>query len=158
MTSVEGHCSCGALRFRLHGDARFVTTCHCENCRRAHGAGAVEWAGYQEEQLEMLGDAASLGAWETPTGATRSFCRVCASPLFFRAPRWRGEVHVAAAALVESPGKAPAARVYVDRAPAWLPVPDDGSPRFGGEDGLQPLTDLRTDESASSSSREGAKP
>ena len=98
MRVVEGGCSCGAVRFRLQGEVRFVAICHCDNCRRAHGAGGVEWAGYQEEQLEMLaGDSAgalegpALRSWETPTAARRSFCGQCGSPLFFRSPRWAGE-------------------------------------------------------------------
>ncbi|MAW62091.1 MAG: hypothetical protein CMJ94_14845 [Planctomycetes bacterium] len=146
MRVVEGGCSCGAVRFRLQGEVRFVAICHCDNCRRAHGAGGVEWAGYQEEQLEMLaGDSAgalegpALRSWETPTAARRSFCGQCGSPLFFRSPRWAGEVHVAVAALDGDPGQAPGARVYADRPPAWLPVPEDGLPRRGGEDGVSPL-------------------
>ncbi|MCA8969888.1 MAG: GFA family protein [Planctomycetes bacterium] len=135
---VRGHCSCEAVTFRVRGEPRFVAVCHCDNCRRAHGAGGVEWAGYREEQFEM-DDESSLSHWRTPTEATRSFCSRCGSPLFFRAPRWAGEVHIAVAAMIDDPGKAPAVRVYADRPPAWLPVPKDGLKRFGGHDGMQPM-------------------
>lgn len=140
MRVVEGGCSCGAVRFRVQGEPRFVAYCHCDNCRRAHGAGAVEWAGYVEANMELLAPSqAALAQWETPTGATRSFCRDCGSPLFFGSPRWPGEVHVAVAALDADPGKLPSARVYADRSPAWLPVPQDGLPQLGGDDGVSPL-------------------
>ena len=85
------------------------------------------------------GDGDALASWRTPTEAKRSICARCGSPLFFRAPRWDGEVHVAVAALDDDPGKLPGARVYADRPPAWLPVPEDGLPRRGGEDGVSPL-------------------
>lgn len=146
MRVVEGGCSCAAVRFRVEGEPRFVSACHCENCRRAHGAGGVEWAGYQEEQFTVLSgetaDAsgeAALQHWETPTGALRSFCGRCGSPLLFRSPRWAGEVHLAVASLFADPGKPLGARVYADRAPSWLSVPEDGVPRYGGDDGVSPL-------------------
>ena len=94
------------------------------------------------------GDGDALASWRTPTEAKRSFYVRCGSPLFFRAPRWDGEVHVAVAALDDDPGKLPGARVYADRPPAWLPVPEDGLPRQTRLEGVaegHEFVDLRDD-------------
>lgn len=134
---MRGSCYCGRVTFEADPPSRFVAHCHCSNCRRAHGAGVVTWAGFPEAQLHVRGEE-ELGSYATETGATRSFCRICGSPLFFRAPRWPGEVHVAVAALLDPPDRAPQAHAYADRAPDWCPI-EDGLPRLGGPDGTEPL-------------------
>jgi len=40
---AEGGCACGALRYRVRGQAVASTLCHCEDCRRACGATPVGW-------------------------------------------------------------------------------------------------------------------
>ena len=34
----HGGCLCGAVRYNVHGPMRGVVNCHCEMCRRLHGA------------------------------------------------------------------------------------------------------------------------
>lgn len=138
MTKIPGSCACGAVHFEVEGDPRFVAHCHCENCRRAHGAGAVTWAGFGDEQVRILGGADVVASWDTPTGARRRFCSVCGSPMFFSSPRWAGEVHVAVAHLIESLPKLPDAHAYADRSPDWFPIHDDLA-RYGGPNGNEPL-------------------
>jgi hypothetical protein len=135
---VFGHCACGAVRFALELPTRFVAHCWCENCRRAHGAACVTWAGVLRAQLRIEAGADELRTWRTPTEATRSFCATCGATLFFESPRWEGEVHVAVAHFEGELDRAPKAHVYADRAPAWCPIHDE-LPRLGGESGTEPL-------------------
>lgn len=136
--TIPGSCLCGAVRFLVHPPSRFVSHCHCDNCRRAHGAAFVTWVGVPDGQLELTAQDA-LREYATETGATRSFCGTCGTPLFYRGPRWPDETHVAAACLTGPLDRAPKVRVYADRAPAWAPITDD-LPRYGGADGVQPLS------------------
>ena len=41
-----GRCSCGEVRYELEGDLGPLVNCHCQYCRRAHGAAfaTVSWA------------------------------------------------------------------------------------------------------------------
>lgn len=135
---LPGECSCGAVRFEAKPPSRFVAHCHCENCRRAHGAGVVTWAGFPEARFELVRGADDVADHVTETGATRSFCRRCGTPLTYRSPRWEGEVHVAVGALLEAPDRPPAAHVHADRAPGWCPI-TDSLPRYGGPDGTDPI-------------------
>ena len=34
----SGHCLCGAIRYELDGEIGDLVNCHCQFCRRAHGA------------------------------------------------------------------------------------------------------------------------
>lgn len=135
---ADGHCLCGAVRFRAIFPSRFVAHCHCSNCRLAHGAGVVTWAGFPDQQWQLVSGSEQLASYRTETGALRSFCSRCGTPLCYRSERWPAEVHVAVAAFTEALDREPAGHVYADRAPPWLPIHDD-LPRFGGESGTDPL-------------------
>ncbi|MEM7464697.1 MAG: GFA family protein, partial [Pseudomonadota bacterium] len=38
MTQVTGGCLCGKVRFTVTGNPDRVGVCHCQHCRRHHGA------------------------------------------------------------------------------------------------------------------------
>lgn len=135
---ATGSCYCERIRFRAEFPSRFVCHCHCHTCRRAHGAAFVTWAGFPAAQFQLTDGESELARYETETGATRSFCRVCGSTLFFESPRWKGEVHVAVAHFRDSLDREPTGHAYADRAPTWCPITDD-LPRYGGPSGSEPL-------------------
>lgn len=135
---VRGSCACGKVRFEAALPTRFVSHCHCENCRHAHGAAFVTWAGFPAEAFRWTDGLDLLQEWTTPTEATRCFCSLCGCTMTFASPRWAGEVHVAVACLEEALDRMPSGHVFADRSPAWAGI-HDALPRFGGEDGVTPL-------------------
>lgn len=137
-TPIRGSCYCKAVRLECDLPARFVAHCHCNNCRRAHGAGFVTWAGFLDAQFRITAGEASVGRYVTDTGATRSFCKHCGTTMLFAAPRWAGEVHVALGVLDDALDQLPKVHVYADRSPAWCPI-TDALPQRGGETGVEPL-------------------
>ncbi|MGO7428793.1 GFA family protein, partial [Rhizobium ruizarguesonis] len=38
MTTYTGGCQCGAIRFRVSGDIKDSSICHCRMCQKAFGA------------------------------------------------------------------------------------------------------------------------
>jgi len=133
---VEGTCLCGAIRFTVSGSPRFCAHCYCPNCRRAHGAAFVTWAGFRQEQIQIVSGSDCLTRYLTDTGAARSFCGRCGSTLFYEGPRWPGEVHVALANLSDDANLQPAAHVYVDDRAPWWRISDE-LPQYGGETGME---------------------
>ncbi len=130
-----GSCLCGVVRFEADLPSRFCAHCHCTNCRRAHGAAFVTYAGFRQDQLQVSGSD-RLTRYRTETGATRVFCSRCGSTLFYEGPRWEGEVHVALANIQDEIDKAPEAHVYVDHRAPWWEISDE-LPRYGGESGSE---------------------
>jgi hypothetical protein len=138
-TAVRGACLCGAVQFIAELPSKFCAHCHCQNCRRAHGAAFVTWVGFPADQFRFAGGAEQVARYRTDTGATRSFCPVCGSTLTYEGPRWSGEVHVALAAIRDPIDRQPAAHVYVDHKAAWWEIADE-LPQYGGETGVEPKT------------------
>ncbi len=138
MSDLALTCYCRRVRIELELPTKFVAHCHCSNCRRAHGAPFVTWAGFLESQVRVAAGQEDLVPYVTDTEATRSFCRVCGTTLLFRSPRWAGEIHVAAASVEGELDREPEAHAFADRAVAWCPISDD-LPRYGGESGTELL-------------------
>ena len=107
-------------------------------CRKAHGAGFVTWLGINDEQLVVTLGGHLLKHFESSPGAQRSFCSNCGSPLFFRAPRWPGEVHVAAAHISGQLDQQPTAHAFVSHKASWISI-CDGLPQRGGVTGIEVL-------------------
>lgn len=134
---AAGACLCGAVRFEVTFPSRFCAHCHCPNCRRAHGAAFVTWAGFPAGQFRVIEGRDALTDYETDTGATRSFCRRCGTTLLYRGPRWEGEVHVALANIDDPIDRQPSGHVYVDHRAPWWTIHDDLK-QFGGKTGMEP--------------------
>ena len=133
---VEGSCLCGRVRFEVTPPSRFCSHCHCQNCRRAHGAAFVTYAGFAEELVRVTAGDERLMHYRTDTEATRSFCANCGSTLFYRGPRWSGEIHVALANINGEIDRRPESHAYVDHRASWWTIQDD-LPQYGGKTGVE---------------------
>ena len=109
---ARGRCHCGRVRFVARFPSRFVAHCHCESCRRAHGAAFVTWAGFRSEQVDVTDGAELLAAHESSPGTQRKFCRVCGTKLFFESQRWAGETHVTLVAFDDPVDREPSGHAF----------------------------------------------
>jgi hypothetical protein len=74
MTSHEGGCNCGSVRYRVRGEPLVTGICHCTLCRKESGSAFVFYAEWP------IGDFTVTGDFATHEG--RSFCPRCGSRLF----------------------------------------------------------------------------
>ena len=95
MEDLRCTCLCGRVELALELPTRFVSHCHCHNCRRAHGAAFVTWAGFPEAQVRFVRGEDEVVRYDTDVRSQRTFCGSCGSTLLFSGERWAGEVHVA---------------------------------------------------------------
>jgi len=136
-TKVSGSCLCGTVTFEVTLPSKFCSHCHCNNCRRAHGAAFVTWAGFVAERFRLTGGEEQLVRYLTDTDATRSFCGRCGTTLLFESPRWHGEVHVARSNIDGQIDREPTAHCYVDHRADWWEITDNLQ-QYGGETGMEP--------------------
>jgi len=131
---VRGSCYCGSVTFEADLPSRFCANCHCDNCRRAHGAAFVTWVGFHADQVTIRGN--TLECYITDTDAVRSFCSKCGTTLFYEGPRWENEIHIVRSNIDGEIDRAVASHVYVDHKASWLEITDD-LPRYGGKSGTE---------------------
>ncbi|MGJ7040235.1 hypothetical protein J2Y63_003498 [Shinella sp. BE166] len=79
-----GHCLCGAVRFRTQGQLREVVACHCSQCRRQTGHFYAA-TNVRDDALAVEGGE-NVTWYRASDTASRGFCRVCGSALF-----WKGD-------------------------------------------------------------------
>ena len=133
MTSepLRGRCLCGAVAFTLTPPTDFVTHCHCESCRRSHGAAFVTWTGVPLERFELVSGEAQLRWYRSSRWIEWGFCGRCGSSMLYRAVE---EGHVEAprldrmyvtAASLDALDRPASAHVSFEEHVPWLDVKDD---------------------------------
>jgi len=126
---ATGGCLCGAVRYEVRGPFRHLLVCHCEECRRWHGAPAESTAAPRDRLV--LTEQRGLRWIDSPRSdahARRGFCGECGSSLFWDAPG-RDYVAIAAGTVDGDTGVRRAAHWYVSQKGDWYDLPDDGLPR-----------------------------
>jgi hypothetical protein len=126
-----GGCLCGGVRFELTEPPSAAGYCHCSRCARRTGVGYSVQASIDGAALRMVSGADRVTWWRHPDGGwEKSFCRDCGAQLFSRNPDDPTQMSVRFGAFDGDPGVRPSWHSWVDSAPAWAPVPDDGLERF----------------------------
>jgi hypothetical protein len=123
---LEGGCLCGALRFRLDDAGAIADFCHCETCRRAHGAPLVAWLQVPPDQFRLLSGRA--GSFESAPGSRRHFCVDCGSQVYMSDAAGRS-LGVAVACLDDPEAVRPQAHGFAARKLSWLELAD-ALPRY----------------------------
>jgi hypothetical protein len=120
--SVKGGCLCGAVYFEARLPSKWCAHCHCNMCRKAHGAGYVTWVGFESDHFTLLRGDKHLKWYESSTGARRGFCSDCGSSMLFEAKRWSGETHVALGCIDDKIDRKPQANSFFDAHVNWMPI------------------------------------
>jgi len=140
MQTVKGSCFCQSVQYEFELPTKFVANCHCSECRRAHGAAFVTWVGVLEKQFRITLGQKNLSAYIYPESkeATREFCNLCGTQLFFRGARWPGEVHITRATVSGNIDRDVQAEVFYSDKADWYDR-DKKLPIFGGKTGTEKL-------------------
>ena len=129
-TTITGGCFCGGVRFEVTLPFSDANYCHCGRCRKHSGSEFSVQARVPREQFRLLSGEELIRVYEPEDGAVKAFCSVCGSSLFGR--RWPegDEVAIRMGTLDGDPGIRGEFHTFVDSAPSWAPVAEDGLPRY----------------------------
>ncbi len=117
----RGGCLCGAVRFVITGRLREVVACHCGQCQKVHGTFGA-YTACALDRLRFEKDA-GLAWYASSQRATRGFCRICGSSLFWR-PVGQGTVSVAAGVLDDAGDLKLARHIFTADKPDWYAITD----------------------------------
>jgi hypothetical protein len=128
--STTGSCLCGKVRFALSRPAEAAGYCHCTRCQKRTGGGSSVQARIDGSTFTLTQGEELVRAWSPPGGGfEKAFCGECGSHLFSRNPDDPSQMSVRLGAFDGDPGVRPSWHTFVDYAPPWEPVPDDGLER-----------------------------
>ena len=130
-TPLTGHCMCGAVSLEVSAPLLRALYCHCKRCQRRTGSAFSVNGLVEPGSLTITQGSDAVRTYRPDDGGWhKSYCVECGSQLFTTNPENPELKGVRLGVLDGDPGVRPSAHQFVDYAPAWAPVPDDGLPRF----------------------------
>ena len=86
--TAEGACVCGAVRVEIVVPAVWAWHDHSAASRHAQGCAYATYVGSWKSRFQVLAGAEHLTRYEDETtGAARSFCARCGTPVLYERPR-----------------------------------------------------------------------
>jgi hypothetical protein len=76
-----GGCQCGAVRFRVDGQARRASVCHCRMCQKAMAAPFGVFVSFTTDSV--IWTRGSRRRFRSSEAVARGFCGDCGTPLTF---------------------------------------------------------------------------
>ncbi|MEM9778346.1 MAG: GFA family protein [Pseudomonadota bacterium] len=110
MEQLTGGCLCGAVHFVASGRPLRVGICHCDDCRKHHGALFYASAVFPEDAVTTTGEVRDY--------AGRCFCPICGSSVFARSG---DEIELHLGALDDADHLVPTYESWSIRRAPWLP-------------------------------------
>ena len=129
MSKVQGRCFCGAIQFELTFPTDMCSHCHCESCRRAHGAAFVTWTGAPKTQFKFLVGQEKIKRYKSSQAVHWGFCSDCGASFLYEHDQVPDKIWVTVASLTGPLDRAPDGHVSFEEHVDWFTVAD-GLPRY----------------------------
>jgi hypothetical protein len=118
--TARGRCACGAVRFEIDTPSVWAWHDHGRASRRAQGCAYATYVGSWKSKFRLTDGEDHVRRWDEPdTGAVRSFCATCGSPLFYERAHAPKMINIPRALFESGVGREPRYHVRVEEAPAW---------------------------------------
>ncbi len=120
---------CGGVRYEYAGEFGTITICHCSDCRKAQGSGAVIAAPVDVSAFRWMQGEDLITEYESSPGKKRAFCRRCGAPLYSAKDDSPGVLRLRMGSIDTPVEATPVAHIFVTDLPAWAAI-DDDLPRY----------------------------
>ena len=124
---LSGSCACGAVAFEVRAPVTTAGYCHCKRCQRRSGTLWTLNALVPADGFTVVSGEEHVRTWTPEDGLPKAFCVLCGGHLYSVGSSFRG---VRLGAVDGDPGIRPEWHQWLESAPDWEPIPDDGLPRF----------------------------
>ena len=131
MTTLEGGCACGRVRYRLTAKPMFVHCCHCRECQRQTGSAFVINALIETDRVERLAGETEAVPVPAESGTPQIIhrCPVCKVALWSHYGGRQALSFIRVGAL-DQPATLPAdVHIYTRSKLPWVALPS-GVPAF----------------------------
>jgi hypothetical protein len=125
---LTGQCACGAVGFEVTAPFSTAGYCHCKRCQRRSGALWSANAIVSADGFAIVRGEEHVRVWTPPgEGLPKAFCSECSGQLYSDGGDF---IVVRLGAVDGDPEVEFEWRQWLESAPAWAPIPDDGLRRF----------------------------
>jgi hypothetical protein len=118
-----GRCLCGHVQFELEGQLPPLVNCHCQFCRRAHGAAFVTIAWIREAAFKIVSGEEAISRY-AQAGGIRCFCSRCGTRIFSASENGSEFLSLVVAALDQEPERGPVLHVNLESKAHWYEIAD----------------------------------
>lgn len=120
-------CLCKKIQFEVAKFQGPIGHCHCEMCRKFHGAAFSTFAEAKLTEIHWLSGETLLQDYQADNGTVRKFCSCCGSSLFFESKynRTEGTIEIALAAFDSLEPIYVDAHIYTESKVDWLDINDN---------------------------------
>ena len=119
-----GRCLCGRIRYEITGELPPLVNCHCQFCRRAHGAAFATVCWLPSSAFRFLSGEEAVRRYAR-AGGFRCFCEDCGTRLFNGLLTGDGFISLVVASLDEEPERGPIMHINLESKATWYEVRDD---------------------------------
>lgn len=136
----EGQCQCGAIHYRIAGEALTMFACHCTECQRQSGSafGMALWI--KQPVVDISGGSVKEWIRQLPSGKQMScqFCPDCGTRLFHKVLGQEEVLSIKPGTLTRPRNLAPAGHIWLGSKQPWTIVDHNvlqyvGNPETMGE-------------------------
>ena len=121
---IKGSCLCGKVKYEVNDAECFpISYCHCENCRKTHGAAFGSSICFKKADFRWLQGEELVTQYESSPLTYRCFCSCCGSPL--AAFEDKEILCVSLGSTDGDPGLRPEFHIYVSSKAEWYEISDD---------------------------------
>ncbi len=119
-TRAEARCACGDVAVEIAVPAQWAWHDHSPASRRAHGAAYATYVGTWKSRFRIVrGEDCLTRFEEVETGAARSFCSRCGTPVLYERKHAPNNVNVPRALFSSGVGREPRYHLAIDELQEW---------------------------------------
>ncbi|MEZ5994957.1 MAG: GFA family protein [Hyphomonadaceae bacterium] len=117
---AEAECACGEVAIEIVTPAQWAWHDHSPATRRAHGAAYATYVGTWKSRLSFVRGEDRLTRYQEPeTGAVRSFCSRCGTPVLYERKRAPKNINIPRALFNSGVGREPRYHIAVEELRDW---------------------------------------
>ena len=121
-----GGCQCGAIRYRLSGEAIALSVCHCTECQRQSGSAFGMSLIMPKDACHIVGTLKTFTrSSESGRPVTCAFCPECGTRIYHEPRYLDGVLNFKPGTLDDTSALRPSLEVWTTRKQAWIELPAD---------------------------------
>ncbi len=130
MSTFEGGCQCGAVRYQSRSAPGFSLHCYCRQCQLITGAGHASQFALAASEVQVLGVVSKFVLTADSGNAVSSaFCPTCGSPVYKQSSGYPEVMFFHAVTLDEPAGFKAQQSVWISQMQPW-DIVDDTLPKM----------------------------